>query len=303
MSATATAGLRIGEVAKRVGTTPRTIRYYEEIGILPSEGDRESGRHRLYGERDVARLRDALRLKELLGVSLDELKELLEAEETRAALREEWHHGDPGTARRREMLSESLRPARPPARARAPPPRRDRHAGARARGQAQPRDAAAARAGRRVGTPPPRAACRHRCTPAGRAPDFPAMAATQGSATTPEHERLEEARTGKAPWKAWGPYLSERQWGTVREDYSQGGDAWDYFSHDQARSRAYRWGEDGIAGICDERQRLCLSLALWNGADPILKERMFGLTNARAITARTSRSTGSTSTAPRRTPT
>jgi DNA-binding transcriptional MerR regulator len=109
VSATATAGLRIGEVAKRVGTTPRTIRYYEELGILPSEGGREAGQHRLYGERDVARLRDALRLKELLGVSLDELKELLEAEETRAALREEWHHGDPGTTRRREMLSESLR--------------------------------------------------------------------------------------------------------------------------------------------------------------------------------------------------
>jgi hypothetical protein len=97
--------------------------------------------------------------------------------------------------------------------------------------------------------------------------------------TTPEHLRLEEARTGAAPWKAWGPYLSERQWGTVREDYSSGGDAWSYFSHDQARSRAYRWGEDGIAGICDERQRLCLALALWNGADPILKERMFGLSN------------------------
>jgi hypothetical protein len=99
-------------------------------------------------------------------------------------------------------------------------------------------------------------------------------------ASTPEHRRLEEARTGQAPWKAWGPYLSERQWGTVREDYSQGGDAWNYFTHDQARSRAYRWGEDGIAGISDERQRLCLSLALWNGADPILKERMFGLTNS-----------------------
>jgi hypothetical protein len=106
------------------------------------------------------------------------------------------------------------------------------------------------------------------------------MSATRDPASTPEHERLEEARTGTAPWKAWGPYLSERQWGTVREDYSQGGDAWDYFSHDQARSRAYRWGEDGIAGICDERQRLCLALALWNGADPILKERMFGLTNS-----------------------
>jgi hypothetical protein len=96
---------------------------------------------------------------------------------------------------------------------------------------------------------------------------------------TAEHRRLEEKRLGTADWLSWGPYLSERQWGTVREDYSPGGDAWDYFPHDQARSRAYRWGEDGIAGISDARQRLCLSLALWNGADPILKERMFGLTN------------------------
>jgi hypothetical protein len=100
------------------------------------------------------------------------------------------------------------------------------------------------------------------------------------TANTPEHRRLEQARTGEIPWKSWGPYLSERQWGTVREDYSAGGDAWSYFTHDQARSRAYRWGEDGIAGISDERQRLCLALALWNGADPILKERMFGLTNS-----------------------
>ena len=103
---------------------------------------------------------------------------------------------------------------------------------------------------------------------------------TASNVGTPEHQRLEEARTGAVQWKAWGPYLSERQWGTVREDYSGGGDAWDYFPHDQARSRAYRWGEDGFAGICDERQRLCLSLAMWNGADPILKERMFGLTNS-----------------------
>ena len=109
MSATVAAGLRIGEVAKRVGTTPRTIRYYEEIGILPGEGGRESGRHRLYGEREVQRLSDALRLKELLGVSLDELRELLEAEDARAALREEWHHSDPGAERRREMLTESRR--------------------------------------------------------------------------------------------------------------------------------------------------------------------------------------------------
>jgi hypothetical protein len=101
-----------------------------------------------------------------------------------------------------------------------------------------------------------------------------------GAAKTPEHIRLEEARTGAAPWKAWGPYLSERQWGTVREDYSPDGDAWNHFTHDQARSRAYRWGEDGLAGICDDRQRLCLALALWNGADPIVKERIFGLTNS-----------------------
>ncbi len=96
---------------------------------------------------------------------------------------------------------------------------------------------------------------------------------------TPEHERLEAAGEGAAAWKQWGPYLSERQWGTVREDYSEGGDAWNYFSHDQARSRAYRWGEDGLAGISDRRQRLCFALALWNGSDPILKERLFGLTN------------------------
>ena len=92
--------------------------------------------------------------------------------------------------------------------------------------------------------------------------------------------RLEEARDGTVPWKKWGPYLSERQWGTVREDYSEGGDAWDYFTHDQARSRTYRWGEDGIAGLSDDRQHLCFALALWNGNDPILKERLFGLTNS-----------------------
>ena len=94
-----------------------------------------------------------------------------------------------------------------------------------------------------------------------------------------ERRRLDDAREG-IPWKRWGPYLSERQWGTVREDYSDDGDAWGYFSHDQARSRAYRWGEDGLAGISDDRQRLCFALALWNGRDPILKERLFGLTNS-----------------------
>ena len=96
-----------------------------------------------------------------------------------------------------------------------------------------------------------------------------------------EQQRLKENRADSQPWRKWGPYLSERQWGTVREDYSSGGNAWDYLSHDQARSRAYRWGEDGLAGMCDEQVRLCLALALWNGRDPILKERLFGLTNAR----------------------
>lgn len=96
-----------------------------------------------------------------------------------------------------------------------------------------------------------------------------------------EAQRLEQAysATDSKPWLSWGPYLSERQWGTVREDYSAGGNAWDYFSHDQARSRAYRWGEDGLAGISDPEQKLCFAIALWNGRDPILKERLFGLTN------------------------
>src|SRR5579862_7489580 len=106
----------------------------------------------------------------------------------------------------------------------------------------------------------------------------------------PESARLQEANTletlrfqqsapDKKPWRKWGPYLSERQWGTVREDYSEDGNAWDYFTHDHARSRAYHWGEDGLAGISDEKQLLCFSLTPWNGRDPILKERLFGLTN------------------------
>ncbi|HMN26634.1 MAG TPA: hypothetical protein PKE45_00660, partial [Caldilineaceae bacterium] len=95
-----------------------------------------------------------------------------------------------------------------------------------------------------------------------------------------ESLRLQEAREGKSAWRQWGPYLSERQWGTVREDYSEYGNAWEYFSHDQARSRAYAWGEDGLAGVSDDKQLLCFALALWNGQDPILKERLFGLTNS-----------------------
>src|SRR6266508_5297709 len=91
---------------------------------------------------------------------------------------------------------------------------------------------------------------------------------------TIEHERLQADGPG---WKKWGPYLSERAWGTVREDYSAYGEAWDYLPHDHARSRAYRWGEDGLLGISDDQQRLCFALALWNGRDAILKERLFGL--------------------------
>jgi hypothetical protein len=95
-----------------------------------------------------------------------------------------------------------------------------------------------------------------------------------------EQQRLENDLTRHEYWKRWGPYLSERQWGTVREDYSATGEAWDYFPHDHARSRAYRWGEDGILGISDNHQRLCFAVALWNEHDPILKERLFGLTGS-----------------------
>src|SRR6266496_2683422 len=93
-----------------------------------------------------------------------------------------------------------------------------------------------------------------------------------------EEERLERQRLGRENWRLWGPYLAERAWGTVREDYSAFGTAWEYLTHDHARSRAYRWGEDGMGGLCDEEQRVCFAVALWNGKDPILKERAFGLT-------------------------
>src|ERR671923_403862 len=95
-----------------------------------------------------------------------------------------------------------------------------------------------------------------------------------------ERKRLLEVPRGRSPWRTWGPYLSERAWGTVREDYSATGEAWDYFPHDHARSRVYRWNEDGLAGISDDEQRLCFALALWNGQDAILKERLFGLTGS-----------------------
>jgi hypothetical protein len=122
-------------------------------------------------------------------------------------------------------------------------------------------------------------------TPALIVPQFPRKlfeinSRTEDIGMSSEKERLLEAREKNIPWRKWGPYLSERQWGTVREDYSDNGDAWNYFTHDQARSRAYKWGEDGLGGISDDKQRLCWSLALWNGADPILKERLFGLSNS-----------------------
>jgi hypothetical protein len=107
---------------------------------------------------------------------------------------------------------------------------------------------------------------------------------------------LEDGLLDASPWYHWGPYLPERAWGTVREDYSAGGDAWDYFPHDHARSRAYRWGEDGMAGLCDERAAALPGARALERSDPILKERLFGLTGRRATTARTSRSTGGTST-------
>ena len=119
---------------------------------------------------------------------------------------------------------------------------------------------------------------------------------------TEEGRRLLETH-GKLLWRRWGPYVSERSWGTVREDYSPNGAAWDFLSHDAARSKAYRWGEDGLAAICDRYQLLVFGLALWNGKDPILKERIFGLRPAKGIMARMPRNTTSTSTARRHTPT
>jgi hypothetical protein len=123
--------------------------------------------------------------------------------------------------------------------------------------------------------PPPRTLQNARLARVSPLAPFPEGSTTMNA----EQRRLDEARAQTAPWRKWGPYLSERQWGTVREDYSKNGDAWNFFTHDQARSRAYRWGEDGLGGISDDQQRLCFALALWNGKDPILKERLFGLTN------------------------
>ena len=116
-----------------------------------------------------------------------------------------------------------------------------------------------------------------------------------------EARRLQESADRSAHWKRWGPYLSDRAWATVREDYSADGNAWEFFPHDHARSRVYRWNEDGLAGICDRHQHICFGLALWNHRDAFLKERLFGLTGLRVTTARTSRSAISIWTARRRT--
>src|SRR5207244_9076825 len=124
--------------------------------------------------------------------------------------------------------------------------------------------------------PPPTMSCPPKRR--GSVPQSPRPAIIPGANMDAERQRLEDAAAQRVHWRRWGPYLAERQWGTVREDYSPDGRAWEYFPHDHARSRAYRWGEDGIAGISDNHQRLCLALALWNGRDPILKERLFGLT-------------------------
>ena len=118
-----------------------------------------------------------------------------------------------------------------------------------------------------------------------------------------ERRRLDEDQQRAKNWKRWGPYLAERQWGTVREDYSADGTCWDYFPHDHARSRAYRWGEDGLLGICDREGRLCFALALWNERDPILKERLFGLTGPEGNHGEDVKEATSTSTRRRRTPT
>ncbi len=131
---------------------------------------------------------------------------------------------------------------------------------------------------RRFGLAPP-ARARGSVGAMDSAPAAPSRSATGSLPVTAEDRRLADDGARKANWKRWGPYLAERQWGTVREDYSADGDAWKYFPHEHARSRAYRWGEDGLLGVCDREGRLCLALALWNGKDPYLKERLFGLTN------------------------
>src|SRR5437660_5060476 len=116
------------------------------------------------------------------------------------------------------------------------------------------------------------------CGLASRAADrYPAQAMSERRGEGAERGRMQEQSNGTAAWRRWGPYLAERAWGTVREDYSRSGEAWSSFQHDHARSRAYRWNEDGLAGISDDQQLLCFGLALWNGRDPILKERVFGL--------------------------
>jgi hypothetical protein len=129
-------------------------------------------------------------------------------------------------------------------------------------------------------TPPPASAPTPEATPVSAPEASPPQSEAPVTTMTLESQRLQETQEQHIPWKKWGPYLSDRQWGTVREDYSATGEAWDYFSHQQSHVRAYRWGEDGLLGISDDQQKLCFSLALWNGRDPVLKERLFGLTGS-----------------------
>src|SRR5919204_6238029 len=133
-------------------------------------------------------------------------------------------------------------------------------------------------------TGPLSTSCSHTCRRCGVSSSSSSRSARgplrSRSRVTAEERRLAEARARTAHWRRWGPYLSARQWGTVREDYSPSGTAWEYFPHDHARSRVYRWGEDGLLGISDNHQRVCFALALWNGRDPILKERFFGLSGS-----------------------
>jgi len=128
-----------------------------------------------------------------------------------------------------------------------------------------------------------------------------ALTSRTGVGSIAEERRLNQSRRRVKRWNRWGPYLADRAWGTVREDYSRGPTPWEYFPHDHARSRAYRWNEDGLLGLCDRHQRISVALALWNGRDPFLKERLFGLTNHEGNTERTSRNAISTSTTPRHT--
>ena len=280
---TAATPLRIGEVAERA-------RHHAAHDPL-LRGDRAPARARASARPaatalyDEARRRAAARRAAPQGAARPQPRRAQGAARGRGgprrAARRVARSATRAPSRRREILERVARPHRPPARARAPPPRRDRRARGRARGQAPPRDArgCASWATSRHTTACPRLPAPLRARRArsrlpghgGDPRDGPRRPSTRGSRRRAPG-RFRGRRGARTSASASGARCAR----TTATD----GDAWNYFTHDQARSRAYRWGEDGIAGICDERQRLCLALALWNGADPILKERMFGLTNS-----------------------